>query len=562
MAGVPATVHGVVRNAATGEPLPRALVRVEGDASTGALTDGEGRFELEGVPSGPQTIQLKKPGFHDRSYATEEIGNQSDGPAHSVLVTPGMPELTFALSPSSAIQGHIELSTGDPAGEITVILLKQVTRNGRALWAQSATTRTNAQGAYRFAGLSAGHYSVATLPALESEPAVTVVAATGAGSVERNGYPSVYFPEARGFAEAGRIRLTRGQDAEANLRLALEPFHPVTATAVLPGGRTFGGKESAQGIFGSFSIAKVLDAAGRPLPYSFGFDTESRTFQASLPDGAYTLLVGVVVDEPEARSGQSAARMKSRNQSLLVGYAEFSMEGHAVSGLRIPLAPLMQRPIHLRLNRTALATAQESAALSRGLQSLVSVTATAAGDPALDDSSIDETSEEAGQDLLSLNIPSLGARWISTQVNDRAFCVDSFAAGPVNVAREPLNLGLMTTSPPMEVVLRDDCARLELELPRALATFLPGDEPFYTVYVVPDFDTTVDIPPMSVHPSSGASLAMDGLTPGSYHVYTFNRPVRLEYRNPAALAALATPGQAVTLSPGASTELVLEVPSR
>ena len=37
------TVLGVVRNAATGEPLPRTLVRIEGDADTGTLTNGEGK---------------------------------------------------------------------------------------------------------------------------------------------------------------------------------------------------------------------------------------------------------------------------------------------------------------------------------------------------------------------------------------------------------------------------------------------------------------------------------------------------------------------------------------
>ena len=37
-----ATVHGVVRNSASGEPLPRALVRIEGDAATGTLEEPHG----------------------------------------------------------------------------------------------------------------------------------------------------------------------------------------------------------------------------------------------------------------------------------------------------------------------------------------------------------------------------------------------------------------------------------------------------------------------------------------------------------------------------------------
>jgi hypothetical protein len=75
--------------------------------------------------------------------------------------------------------------------------------------------------------------------------------------------------------------------------------------------------------------------------------------------------------------------------------------------------------------------------------------------------------------------------------------------------------------------------------------------------VVPDFETVQDVPPMTVHPSSGATLSIDGLTPGSYQVYTFDSPVHLEYRNPSALTSH---GQQITLSAGTTGNLMLEVP--
>jgi hypothetical protein len=169
---------------------------------------------------------------------------------------------------------------------------------------------------------------------------------------------------------------------------------------------------------------------------------------------------------------------------------------------------------------------------------------------------------DAGSEQLQVNGAFFGPHWISVQVNDRSLCVDSFTAGGFNLAREPLDVALGSSPPAMELTLRDDCAKLALSLPPTISEFLPGDEPFYTVYVVPDFDTTADIPPMNMHPSSGATLTVDGLTPGNYHVYVFDRPVRLEYRNPAAIAALPTPGQAVTLTAGTTSNLVLEVPER
>ena len=51
----------------------------------------------------------------------------------------------------------------------------------------------------------------------------------------------------------------------------------------------------------------------------------------------------------------------------------------------------------------------------------------------------DLTAEDAGPDLLEL-AAGFGPHWISTEVNDRSLCVDSFSAGGINLAREPLNV--------------------------------------------------------------------------------------------------------------------------
>jgi hypothetical protein len=558
----PVNVGGAVRNAATGEPLPRVLVRIEGDADAGVLTDGEGRFEIPAVPPGPQTFRLLKPGFRDRPYATEEADDQSDGPAHNVLVATGMPDLNFSLTPNGAIHGSVELSTGDAAQDIPVVLAKQVVRNGRAVWAQSANARTNGDGSYRFAGLPEGVYAVYTQPVLESEPAVDLVAAGSAGSVLQNGYPSVFFPDAHDFSSAMRIRLAIGEQAQANLQLTLEPFQTVTATAWFPDGHLFAPKQGSEsGADSSFVSASVLDAAGRRLTYTGQFDGATHTVQTALPDGVYTLQINVASNDPNARGGDGAAK-SGRKPTSYTGFAEFSVEGHAVTNLRIPLSTLPNRPVHLRLAQAAMRPPQSSASPRQGLHSTVTISAIDAGETPAADRAESATSEASGPEQLDLNGAGSGPLWIDVQLNDRSLCVDTFTAGGINLAREPLNLNPSATPPPMELTLRSDCASLTLSLPPALSAFLPGEEPFYTVYVVPDFDTTADIAPMNIHPSSGAMLTVDGLTPGNYHVYAFDWPVRLEYRNPAVLAALPVRGQEVELAPGSSASLVLEVPGR
>ena len=178
-----ATVHGAVRNAATGEPLARALVRIEGDAENGALTDGSGRFEIPGVPVGQQTFEVIKPGFQENMFAAtgaekgmEQFLVAMATGGHNVLVAAEMPDLNFALAPTGSIQGQVVLSTGDPAQGIGIQLVRRTVQDGRGIWQAAGQTKTNSEGSYRFAGLAAGIYAIYSDPAMEGEGGVALVA--------------------------------------------------------------------------------------------------------------------------------------------------------------------------------------------------------------------------------------------------------------------------------------------------------------------------------------------------------------------------------------------------
>ena len=536
-------MQGVVTNAATGEPLPRALVRIQGDAEAGALTDGEGRFAIPGVPAGPQAIQVLKPGYRDRPRAAGAAAVQETiGPAHNVLVAAGMPDLAFTLAPSNSIHGLVELSTGEPAQGIQINLLQQTVEDGRADWTPAAITKTNSEGAYRFAGLADGAYVMYTEPAMDSDPS-----ANPFGSA-RAGYASVFFPDVRDLAGAARIQLSAGDQAQANLTLALEPFQTVSATVVPP-------REQPPGLPGPSFSAQVMDAAGHQLPYLAGYAQQTHTFQALLPQGAYSLLVSSVPAFSIDHSGPDA------DSALLVGAVDFSLSGREVPNLRIPLSVPHPNPVELAIVRTALSEAQPGAPQSRAGQ--IQVVLSPAGG---------QTGGWIGEGMVSAyaggSAPgpmqavwlSPGSYWAHAHIGQKGLCEQSFTAGGVSLAREPVILGLTGSVAPMTLTLRDDCASLSLSLPQTLMAPSPGDESFYTVYVVPDFDSTTDVVRVTLRPSTGGAATLEDLTPGNYHVYAFNAAARLEYRNPAVLAALPDPGQPVTLSPGTATNLVLEAP--
>jgi hypothetical protein len=550
-----ATVHGVVRNTASGEPLPRALVRIEGDASTGTLTDGDGRFEIPGVPVGPQAFQVVKPGFRDQAVAGMIAGaaivNGATNSEHNVQVSADMPDLLFTMSPTNSIRGQIELSTGDPAQGIGVMLLRRSVQDGRAVWQPAFNVRTNSDGIYRFAGLIDGVYAVYTDPAMDSDLAVSLVEAGSDHLVTRTGFATLFYPDARDLNGAAKIQLSGGQQAQANLLLTQEAFHMVRATVRVPGDSQ-ASTSDRPGMSFSFT---VFDAQGHQLSYTAQYDQASRTVQAFLPDGTYSLLATAInVPMPIRRGPDPISRLMTAAQGPLVGQVDFSVAGHAVANLRIPLTAQRSNTLQVALVRTA------QVAPDTGTQGSPIVVMLSQAGGWITDGMVTTYAEGYASGPMETTFVGPGSYWVHATIPQKSLCEASFTAGGASLAREPLALSLSGATAPLTLTLRDDCASLKLSLPAALDSADPGEEPSYTLYVVPDFNSTADVTPITLRPSSGGTITLEGLTPGAYRVYTFAAPVELEYRNPEAMAALPNPGQAVTLSPGATSNLVVEVP--
>ena len=539
-------VHGVVRNAISGEPLPRALVQVDGETGPGALTDGDGKFDLNVAGPGQHVFQLTKPGYQDVPPSPSSSGAVLENVAgftHSVFVAVNMPGLSFALMPTSAIHGHVDLSTGDPAQGIGVFLLRRLLQGGHASWQATSNARTNTDGDYRFAGLEEGDYAIATEPAMESDGPGMIFESSSSVKVAVNGYAAIYYPDAHEFSGAARIRLRGGETAQANLILKLEPFHLVRAT--LPPSK--GGDKQPFG----FGVA-VLDVQGHALSYPARLDPDSRTVEAMLPDGTYAL------QATEVRRGQmriaSGHRGFEVNPPTLSGTTEFTVAGRPITNLRLPLTERVANPIVVNVTRNS--ARQVSTSASEGD---VSIAVTQAGDTKVQGSWSQMAHGAVPGELEREPIPA-GSYWVHTSLNQSGLCESSFTAGASNLGREPLTVGPSGTTAPLSLTLRDDCASLKLSLPPNLASSSAAEQPAFTVFAVPDFGSTVDVQAATLRVSSAGTFTLENLTPGSYHVYTFASPVELEYRNPEALAGLA--GQSVTLDPSSTSTLVVEVPSQ
>ncbi len=547
-AGLVTTVHGVVRNSASGEPLPRALVRIDGDASSGTLTDGDGRFEIPGVPAGPQEFEVIKPGFLDQAAGAENSPERVQDYGHNVVVAAGMADVVFAMTPVNSIRGQIQLSTGDPAQGISVVLLKRIVQDGRMAWQATNNTKTNSEGVYRFGGLGIGTYVLYTEPAMDSDAATNLVE-TGSGSnVARGGFPSLYYPDARDLAGAGRIKLAGGEQVQANLTLTLEPFQSVSASVVFPGGRQ-APEASGEQAGTNYSVV-VKDMRGRELPYRAQYDPATHTIQAFLPEGSYSLAVTAMMQLSRIRMNRSEGMVESL--ATMAGQTDFTVAGRAITNLRVAVSPAHRSPVQVTVTRTGTQShGTEDATLFVGLTQT---------EDWMGDSMVGSFAQGTSAGPLESSYTPPGAYWVHTSIAPRNLCESAFTAGGSSLAREPMAIDIAGSTAPLLLALRDDCASLTLSLPGTMAGLAAGDESFYTVYVVPDFDSTEDVVPETLRASTGGKVTVSGLTPGNYHVYTFEGPTALAYRNAAAMATLGNAGQLITLAPGARADIVVEVP--
>jgi hypothetical protein len=330
-----------------------------------------------------------------------------------------------------------------------------------------------------------------------------------------------------------------GQETQITLTLAREAFQTVTGAVDLP-----------QGARDANLSASIMDSAGHQLPYHAQF--HSGVVQALLPDGSYSMLVTTAPQFGTSGSAGSVYQTLGR-EAMYAGTVDFTVAGHAPGGLRVKLA--VPHPSRVALNVERSGNPEETGSAAGHGEIMVTVSPAGGW---IDNGIVSAYARGNLPGPLEPEYTPPGPYWAHLRIAQKGFCEESLSAGGANLAQEPLTIGLAGPQVPMQLTLRDDCARLTLTLPQNLAGIRAGEEDSYTVWAVPDFNFATDLEPVTLRASTGGTATLEDLTPGNYHVYTFAGPMALEYHNRDALAAL--PGQAITLSPGTTATLVLETP--
>jgi hypothetical protein len=516
-----AYVRGTVINSVTHEPIARALVTLAGETSTSQLTDNEGHFEFANVQAGRNVLDARRPGFFG-------IGRGRDS-SMPISVGPTSSGYTLALEPASTITGQIILPTADPSSNIHVQLMRRVIQDGRASWQPFGMKTTNSEGAFRFGGLEPGDYKLVTSTSMDSDIA-------GQGAVTW-GYPSVWYPEASDSSStAGFIRLSPGQQVNAQLALTREPFYCVTIPVADRG---------------PIGFVQFSNSSGRLNDVPISYDSRQQQFRAYVPSGSYTVTIQSAMPSP----GFATVSVTVRN-------APVQLQG-------ISLLPLHPVPVTIHKEFvSANSGAPQMIQIENGKQvevsrdinlMLFSVTNHEAMGVML--------RHEPGGDDSSWMMEGMqpGRYWVQTYANQGY--VVSITAGGTDLARDPLVIGQGGASAPIDIVLRNDMANLSVRA-KSLSSMSrdnssggssmnPSQEALLGyLYLIPQFDTP-SVLPQSM-PLQQTAFTVN-LQPGTYRVLALDHPVDLEYRNPKAMEAYAGKGQIVTLEPNGTANLEVDV---
>lgn len=142
------SISGHILNAATGQPIPRVLVRC---GSQAMLTDYQGQFHCT-AGSGTATLVASKPGY----YMSEDPAESS---SVTLKATPSGEPIDILMYPEAILAGTVTSPAGELLAGVLVESRRSVFDEKGHHWGQPEVSRTDSHGTFRLA-VRSGNYCV------------------------------------------------------------------------------------------------------------------------------------------------------------------------------------------------------------------------------------------------------------------------------------------------------------------------------------------------------------------------------------------------------------------
>ena len=258
-------IAGIVRNAATGEPMRRAGVTIPEAAD---LTNAGGGFRFCGLSPGSYYVNAEKPGFAETGIR--------------LTVGPSREDLDLRLEPLSVIRGKVTDGDDQPLEKAAVQLLAAHIVAGRRAVSVAAETVTDDRGEYRIAQVAAGRYYLR--------------AAGWSGDASRDtrvAFVPAYYGGGADLAMASALQIDPGHDLRADFEIKSETGYHISGTVA--------GLSATPP-----AKIELLDSEREPIAVSARLDPATGRFGIdSVPQGSYTVRIAQEAD-PRQRVGELA----------------------------------------------------------------------------------------------------------------------------------------------------------------------------------------------------------------------------------------------------------------
>jgi hypothetical protein len=509
-------VSGTVTDAVTGEPIRKALVQINGQRPRTTFTDGDGRFQFEGISPGIASFIAQKPGY----FGEQEMRSHTQP---QVEVGPKTDSIALKLTPEGVISGKVASSTGVPLEHVPLSLTYIDVREGRRHWESKGITNTDEDGRFRFANLMPGTYYLAAGPITPQ-----VESLFDLDQKPKTGYPSLYYPGVPDLASASPIQLSAGQQAEANFA--------INEVAVYSVSGTISGYAPNQGVG-----IQLHNQSGSPLPIEVQFSPENGRFDMhGVPAGAYVL---------------KAFSSLGPNQPIHAG-ARLNVASN-VSNLHLTLGPTISIPVSVRTESRASADKIPMAYVGPSNPGPPAAVRLLANEAGMGDS-YSTLEGPPGQQSLQLRNVDPGKYTVEV-IPQGSWYVQSAEYGQTNLLTDDLTLTATAPALPIQVVLRNDGGSLSatVHVPDRWTTPV-------TVVAIPEglakaSPRVTYIYGSSNQKSDGAGTVLDSLAPGGYLVFAFDHAEGIEYSNPDVLQNYTSQAAHVTVAPNQRTKVTLEL---
>ena len=486
-------------NSATGEPVPHAVVRINGTIQRNTFTDNEGHFQFDALPQCQVNLMAQKPGFF-----TDQ--DPAGGSSRWISIGPDVSSISVKLIPQAAIYGKVTDTGGLPVEHMPVRLAARAIREGRRPWEPRGMTETDEEGHYRFAGLMPGTYYLSVGPR-EGE-----LELFGENEKQKSGFPHVYYPGTPDLASASPVQLAPGQQSQADISVSAVPVYKVAGMVA--------GHRPDQGV--GF---QVFTPSGDEISLPTNFNMETGVFTLdSVPAGNYVL-------RALSQSGAQPLRAEVR--------INVSSD---IDGLHLTLAPAVSIPVVVRLD-SRNSSADVSASVSPQRPPLF-VHLIPSG-MAMSESF---SSNEPGSGMTLHNV-DFGT--YTVEIKQRSpWYVQSATYGHTNVLYDDISVA-EGQNYPLEVVLRDDGATVSGAIKSAENT------PVRASVVAIQQPLSKQAP--QIARGITGTFNLSGLAPGAYLVFAFDRTDGLELSSQDVIETYASQAAHVTLTPNQKAQVQLEL---